>query len=134
MDQVGRWGLASDVTYHGTLDLEHKVEFLRGLDVFAVPAVYDDPKGLALLEAMSCGVPVVAPRRGTYTEILERTGGGVLVPPDDLDVLVDTLATLALDADRRHALGVSGAAGVRTHYTADAMAGRALDVYASLTS
>ena len=35
--------------------------------------------GNPLVEAMACGVPVVAPRRGTYSEMIERTGGGVLV-------------------------------------------------------
>ena len=130
--QLDDWGLASAVSVRGTLDREEKAAFLRDLDVFAVPAAYDDPKGLALLEAMACGVPVVAPRRGTYTEMLERTGGGVLLPPDDLDACVDTLAELAADPDRRVSLGDQGAAGVRQHYTSDVMAQRALDVYARL--
>ena len=82
---------------------------------------------------MACGVPVVVPRRGTYTEIIERTGGGVLVPPDDLDALVDALGELGRDSSRRHELGAQGAAGVRAHYTASDMAQRALDVYAGLT-
>ncbi len=42
-----------------------------------------------LLEAMACGVPVVQPRRGAFTEIVERTGGGLLVQPDDAESLAD---------------------------------------------
>ena len=42
-------------------------------------------KGIFLLEAMACGVPVVQPRRGAFTEIVEKTGGGLLVEPDDQD-------------------------------------------------
>ena len=133
LDQAKAWGIADHVEYAGVLDLEQKVAFLHGLDVFAVPAAYDDPKGLALLEAMACGVPVVAPRRGTYTEMLDRTQGGVLVPPDDLDALVDALAALGEDASRRHEIGACGAAGVRAHYTARDMARRAIDIYARLT-
>ena len=95
--QVRDWGLEADVTFRATLDREEKVEFLRQLDAFALPAVYDDPKGLALLEAMACGVPVVAPSRGTYTEMLGRTQGGLLVPPDDLDAFVAALASLGTD-------------------------------------
>ena len=45
----------------------------------SVPATYDEPKGVSLLEAMACGVPVVQPRRGAFTEIVEKTGGGLLV-------------------------------------------------------
>ena len=130
--QVREWGLEADVTFQGTLDRAHKADFLRQLDLFAIPAVYDDPKGLALLEAMACGVPVVAPRRGTYTEIIERTGGGVLVPPDDMDAFVAALAALEADPVRRAQLGTAGAAGVRAHYTANDMAESAVGIYEHL--
>ena len=134
LEQARQWGLGSEVAYHGTLDREQKIDFLNTLDVFAAPAVYDDPKGLALLEAMACGVPVVAPRRGTYTELLERTGGGLLVPPNNVDAFAETLAMLVSDPDRRRDLGKRGAEGVRARYTAEAMADRAIDIYRSLVS
>jgi len=130
--QVRAWGLDGQIRYEGALDREQKIRFLQELDVFAIPAVYDDPKGMSLLEAMACGVPVVAPRRGTYTEMIERTGGGILVPPDDLDAFVGALRLLANDPVRRRELGAKGAAGVREHYTATGMATCALDVYARL--
>ena len=133
MRQIGEWGLESEIHYRGPLEFDDKVSFLRALDIFAVPATYDDPKGLALVEAMACGVPVVAARRGTYIELLERTGGGVLTAPDDLDSLMAELVRLRSDAAARRALGERGAAGVREHYSAEAMAQRALDVYRRLT-
>ena len=103
--QVKAWGLADEIHYRGELDLDDKVAFLQALDLYVVPAVYDDPKGIALLEAMACGVPVVAPRRGTYTELLERTGGGVLVEPEDLAALEETLQRLAGDRAQLAELG-----------------------------
>lgn len=129
LEQAREWGHDGDVSYHGKLDREQKQAFLGSLDMLAVPAVYDDPKGLPLLEAMARGVPVIAPRRGTYTEFIERTGGGVLVKPDDVEALAAALEQLAGDRGRREALGRQGAAGVREHYTAEAMAARAVDIY-----
>jgi glycosyltransferase involved in cell wall biosynthesis len=131
--EVKAWGLADEIRYRGELDLDHKVAFLQALDLFVVPAVYDDPKGMALLEAMACGVPVVAPRRGTYTEMLERTGGGVLVEPENLSRLEETLQRLVGDRARVAELGQRAAAGIREHYSAGEMATRALDVYERLT-
>ena len=131
--EVKGWGLTDEIHYRGELDLDHKVAFLQGLDLFVVPAVYDDPKGLALLEAMACGVPVVAPRRGAYTEMLERTGGGVLVAPDNHNALEETLQQLAGDRDQLTELGRRAVDGVRDHYSADEMTTRALDVYERLT-
>ena len=130
--QVREWGLLNAVSFDGTLDLEQKANFYRDLDLFAMPAVYDDPKGLALLEAMACGVPVVAPRRGTYSEMIERTGGGVLVPPDDVNALLEALTELQADPARRGNLGATGASGVRQHYSADRMAEAALSIYETL--
>ena len=89
----GRRAAASEFTYRGTLDRGEKINFLRGLDLLSVPATYDEPKGIFLLEAMACGVPVVQPRRGAFTEVVERTGGGVLVEPDDPDSLAEALSS-----------------------------------------
>ena len=47
LEQAREWGLDGDVSYHGKLDREQKLEFLSTLDMLAVPAVYDDPKGFA---------------------------------------------------------------------------------------
>ena len=47
-----------------------------------------------LLEAMAAGVPVVQPRRGAFTEIVEQTGGGLLVRPDNEDALAEAHATV----------------------------------------
>src|SRR4051812_32755659 len=74
-------GLANEFMYHGSVDRDAKLEFLRSLDVLSVPATYEEPKGVFLLEAMGEGVPVVQPRRGAFTEIVEHTAGGLLVPP-----------------------------------------------------
>ena len=130
--EIKAWGLADEIRYRGELDLDHKVAFLQALDLYVVPAVYDDPKGIGLLEAMACGVPVVAPRRGTYTEMLERTGGGVLVEPENLAGLEQTLEQLAGDRARLAELGRRAAHGVREHYSTGEMTTRALDVYERL--
>ena len=130
--QIREWGLSNAVSFDGTLERPQKADFYRDLDLFALPAVYDDPKGLALLEAMACGVPVVAPRRGTYSEMIERTGGGVLVSPDNVDALVQVFTELQADPARRAYLGATGASGVRQHYSAGRMAESALAIYETL--
>ena len=88
---MDRADLANEFRYHGAVDRAGKMAFLRSLDVLSVPATYDEPKGVFLLEAMASGVPVVQPRRGAFTEIVEKTGGGLLVAPDDPSALADGL-------------------------------------------
>jgi glycosyltransferase involved in cell wall biosynthesis len=122
-------GLGDEFFYRGTMDREGKARFLRNLDVLSVPGPYNEPKGLPVLEALACGVPVVQPRRGAFPEIIETTGGGLLVDPETIDALAEGIATMARDPDRARELGRRGATAVREHYTAAKMADRALEVF-----
>ena len=126
--------LAHEFRYRGVLDRAHKIDFLRNLDVLSVPATYDEPKGIFLLEAMANGVPVVQPRRGAFREVVEKTGGGILVEPDDPVKLGEGILSLWRDREAAENLGQRGAAGVREHYSVERMAERALAAYDAITS
>jgi glycosyltransferase involved in cell wall biosynthesis len=130
--RMQEWGLGEEFNYRGTLDRAGKIEFLRGLDVLSVPATYDEPKGIFLLEAMACGVPVVQPRRGAFTEVVTRTGGGLLVEPDNAQALAAGILRLASEPELAARLGASGFAGVRQQYSVERMADGALEVYTEL--
>jgi len=122
-------GLGAEFHYRGVIDRADKIAFLRRLDVMSLPATYDEPKGVSLLEAMACGVPIVQPRRGAFTEIVEKTGGGVLVQPDDPQSLADGILQIFNDKDRAEDLSANGFRGVREHYTAAHMADKLLECY-----
>jgi glycosyltransferase involved in cell wall biosynthesis len=136
MDEIRRMlagaGLAGEFTYHGSVDREGKLAFLQSLDVLSVPAPYDEPKGVFLLEAMGEGVPVIQPRRGAFTEIVEKTGGGLLVTPDDVTALADALHGVWKDPQLADRLGERGFEGVRAHYSIARSTDRLLEVYEDL--
>jgi glycosyltransferase involved in cell wall biosynthesis len=127
-------GLEQEFCYRGVLDRPGKIDFLRKLNILCVPCTYDEPKGIFLLEAMANGVPVVQPRRGAFPEILRKTGGGILVEPDDTASLGQGILSLWKDPALREELGKRGAQGVREHYSDTRMAARALEVYASIAA
>jgi glycosyltransferase involved in cell wall biosynthesis len=132
LDEVRRTltaaGLGGEFTYEGELDRTGKLDFLHQLDVLSVPATYDEPKGMFLIEAMASGVPVVQPRRGAFIEVVERTGGGLLVEVDDPASLAEGLFSLWSDRDRLRVLGERAFAGVREHHTIQRSAARFLDI------
>lgn len=132
--QMKSCGLASEFRYHGAMDRDQKVGFLRTLDVLSVPATYDEPKGMFLLEAMACGVPLVQPRRGGFTEIIEKTGSGLLVEPDDVEKLAEGILRLFKDPKLAEELGQSGFQKVREYYSVAGMADRAIEVYEDLAN
>jgi glycosyltransferase involved in cell wall biosynthesis len=118
--------------YHGVVDREGKLAFLKGLDLLCVPATYNEPKGMFLLEAMASGVPVVQPRRGAFTEIVEKTGGGLLVEPDNPEALADAFYRLWQDRSQLASLADAAFTNVRAHYTVQRSADRQLEVYEAL--
>lgn len=115
-------GLASDVERVDAPTHADKVRFLQSIDVLSVPAPYREPKGLYVLEALACGVPVVQPRHGSFPELIELTGGGLLVNPDDPADLAAGLRRLIDEPVLRRELGAKGLATVREGFTAETMA------------
>ena len=101
---------------------------MQGIDVLSVPTVYHEPKGLSVIEAWANGVPVVQPRHGSFPELIEATGGGLLVEPNDPKHLAATLLELLSDPVRCAELGRRGYEGVTARLTARHMAEATLAV------
>jgi glycosyltransferase involved in cell wall biosynthesis len=77
----------------GALPRARMREFWCSLDIAVVPSLYE-PFGLVALEAMACGVPVVASAVGGLKEIVEEGVSGLLVPPGDSLALSKALVSL----------------------------------------
>jgi glycosyltransferase involved in cell wall biosynthesis len=122
-------GLAGEFEHEESPDHAGKVRFLQGLDVLSVPTTYREPKGLYVLEALANGVPVVQPRHGSFPELVEKTGGGLLVNPDDPEDLARGLRRLLDDPAHRAELGRKGQEAVHQEFHAARMAENTLAVY-----
>jgi len=101
---------------------------LAAADVVALPSLQEG-LGVAALEAMAAGRPVVASRVGGLAEAVVHEETGLLVPPGDPTALATALARLARDPGLRARLGAAGRARVLAHYTAARMAEGTLACY-----
>ncbi len=126
---LARRGVREQLEVLGTVSRREKLELLRQFDVFSVPTVFPEPKGIFLLEAMASGVPVVEPRHGSFPELLGATGGGILHDPSSVEALAGALAVLLRDAELRRNLGRKGREGVLERFTSKCMAERTLELY-----
>ena len=84
-NRVSELGLNDRFEYAGELDRASKIAFLQSLDVMGIPTIYHESKGLSALEALANAVPLVAPRHGTFPELIEQTGAGLLCEPENRD-------------------------------------------------
>jgi N-acetyl-alpha-D-glucosaminyl L-malate synthase BshA len=79
-------------------------ELLAPADVFLLTS-REESFGLSALEAMSCGVPVVATRAGGIPEVVEDGVSGLLAPVDEPETYAELLRSLLLDRERARAMG-----------------------------
>ena len=123
---------AGRLTYHGELDRDEKIRFLQSLAAFSTPTVYRESKGLPTLEALANAVPVVMPAHGTFPELLQETGGGLLCEPNNPADLALKLAELLQDPKRAHHMGLAGQQAIHARYHADEMAQQTMTLYEEL--
>lgn len=127
--RVKQAGVSEQVEIIGTVDRQQKLDFLQSLDVFSVPTIYRDPKGLPVLEALASGVSVVQPDHGAFPELLAATGGGLLHKPEDPVDLAEKLATVLHDIELRQEFKQRGQTAVHTAFSAERMATETIQVY-----
>ena len=123
------WGVADAVELLGEIDRPQKLEFFHRIDLLSVPTIYQEPKGLFVLEAWAAGVPVVQPSHGAFPELIETHGGGLVCQPGSAEDLAFAIQSLIDDPDRRLELGRLGRAAVEEHFNEEAMAERTAAVY-----
>lgn len=91
--------------FGGFVDRSALPEELSKADVFAAPSEYEGGPGFVYLEAMACGLPVIACAGSGASEVIQDGQTGLLVPPRNVDALTDALRGLLSDAKRREEMG-----------------------------
>jgi glycosyltransferase involved in cell wall biosynthesis len=123
-------GLADRVTFTGAVPPEQVPLYLWAADAFVFPTLLPEAAGLVLLQAMSCGLPVVASQVGAIPEIVGANGrNALLVPPGDVVALADGMRALAEDAARRKAMGESARQRVLAEFSISRMVEQTVEVY-----
>ncbi|MFC1597597.1 glycosyltransferase family 4 protein [Planctomycetota bacterium] len=130
--QLAQRGLADRFDYVGELNRAEKIDFLQSLTVMSVPTACPEAKGLSVLEGWANGVPAVLPDHGTFPELVEQTGGGLLCEPDDPPALAAALAKMVGDPAFAIECGRRAQAAIRERYHAPLMAQRTIDLYREL--
>ena len=123
--------ISDRVTFAGEIPDDELRILLHAADVFALPSIDRcEAFGIAQLEAMACGTPVVSSDLPTGVRFVNQDGvTGLRVPPGDTQALATALNRVLGDDDLRRRMGAAASARVTREFTADLMAARVLDVY-----
>jgi len=129
--QAEDMGIIERVDFLG--DQEFVAELLPAADVFLLPSQHES-FGLAALEAMSCGVPVVGSRIGGLPEVIIHEETGYLCDPNDVACMSAIVLGLLRDEDLRLKIGRAARARAEQEFNRDKVVARYVDAYQRLVS
>jgi glycosyltransferase involved in cell wall biosynthesis len=125
-------GVAERFRWLGQVDRPGKLQLLESIDVFAMPTLFPEAKGIPVIEALAAGVPVVAPAHGTFPELLDNERAGLLHAPGDPADLARVIGRLLDDEELASRSGRHGHELSLARHTADQMAAGHEDLYTRL--
>ncbi len=124
--QIQSLGLEKEIKLFGMQ--ANVTKYLAAADVFVLPSRWEGLP-IALLEAMSAGLPVIATRVEGVDEVVEEGVHGMLVQPESTEELVKAILQLSKDVAQRHQMGDAARLRVLERYTVDRMCERYLKLF-----
>jgi glycogen synthase len=101
-------GVAEAITFHGFVGWDRIVAAMHASDIFVFSSIWDEPFAITPLQALGCGLPVVAARAGGTSEGFEDGEDALLIPVNDPNAMADAIARLVQDAALRIKLRENG--------------------------
>ncbi|MDF2567666.1 MAG: group 1 glycosyl transferase [Oscillospiraceae bacterium] len=108
-------GIDDDTTFFGRVAHSDVPEAFRKIDIFCLPSILES-FGVAAVEAMSCGVPVITSDADGFTEVMVDEETGFIVPRKNSTLLAEKMMMLVEDAELRRRMGQAGRARVLELY------------------
>ena len=131
-DLSKRLNVEKYVKFAGFVEESLKSLYYKAADVFCLPSTMSTESfGIVNLEAMACGIPIVASKMGGIPDVVRDGENGLLVPPKDSDVLADAIIYLLENEDIREKMGKNGRKKAE-NYSWEKIAGETEKVYQGL--
>jgi glycosyltransferase involved in cell wall biosynthesis len=105
---AGELGIETAVTFTGLLSNPTGAGVFEASDIYCQPSIWQEACPLAVLEAMSFKLPVIASDTGGMPELVADGRSGILVPVGDSEAICAALERLLIDADLRQSMGEAG--------------------------
>lgn len=114
---VKRLRLENNIFFNGEISNDEVAEVLRGMDVFLLGSRLESESfGVAAVEAMASGLPVIATCVSGFKEVIEDKVSGFLVPIDDVQAMAKYMAKLFYNVEIRRKVGIEGRKRVEKLY------------------
>jgi glycosyltransferase involved in cell wall biosynthesis len=127
-NQVVDGGLEEFIHIHQPVNGPEKIEAFRTADIFVYPS-YHEGMPMAVIEAMACGLPIIASRVGGLPDLVLHGQNGLLVPAGQPDQLAAAIRRLVVDADMRYSMQVVSFQLAQENYDMERLVLKLVDIY-----
>ena len=128
-DQSQELGIEENAKFFGFVN--NIGDYLAATDIFVFPS-FQEGFPNSVLEAMACGLPVIATRIGGVVDVIKNEENGLLVEPGNVEQLADALKRLISDTEHASALGKNALRTVRENYDINVIANKYIYLYTGL--
>ena len=128
-EQIDKLGVGDVVSYLGKVPNDDLPAYLNLADISLVPSIWFEILGRVIIEAISCGTPVICSNFGGMTEVNINNVTGLTVPAKDSEILALAIKKLLDDDSLRKQFGLSGRQRVEDHYTYEKVADQFINIF-----
>jgi glycosyltransferase involved in cell wall biosynthesis len=132
-NQIEQAGLEKIITLHPPVIGAKKLELLRAADIFIYPS-YSEGMPIAVIEAMACGLPIIATRIGGLPDLISDGINGILVDAGCADQLVSAIEYLRLKPDLRSTMQLNNYQGAFDKYDIEKLVPKLVSIYEKVLS
>lgn len=129
IDEINK--LKHDISYLGPQSKDDLINLLKMSTILAFPSLKED-FGIVILEAMSCGIPIIASDLGGVNEMIKDLENGVIVPPGDPIKLAESIQNLLNNEDLMTKLSINGRKIIEDKFSWDSIAKKFSKIYQEL--
>ena len=126
-------GISNLIKFIGKVDNSKVASYLQTMDIFVVPSISSSETfGVAVIEASSCAIPVIASDIGGLSEVVVDGETGYLIPPRNEEAIAEKIIKLIEEPELRQNLGANGRKFVLDNYDWNLCAKKMEEVYESI--
>ena len=122
-------GVADRVIFTGVVPNEELPPYYTAADIFVLPSFPPESFGIVLIEAMACGLPVIAHDIPGVRSVVDDKGNGLLIQPGNKAALVKSIEYLLADPEIRKDIGINAREKAEAKYTWSNATSKLVDIY-----
>jgi glycosyltransferase involved in cell wall biosynthesis len=126
--QVVEFGLEQFIHIHPAVAGAEKIELFRSADIFVYPS-YHEGMPMAIIEAMACGLPIIATQVGGIPDLVCSGTNGLLVPAGQPDQLAQAIQQLIINPQMRYSMQAGSYRLARENFDIETLISRLLNIY-----